>query len=99
MALQGRLPVRSTAVSLLAFATCAWLALQADPSVVVQADLRVPQATTAQLFWRGAGEQFSEARSQRVAMFLTQQGYAQVANIAGGIDAWAEERDPGLPRY
>lgn len=39
------------------------------------------------------------ARSQRVAMFLTQQGYGQVANIAGGIDAWAEERDPGLPRY
>ena len=39
------------------------------------------------------------ARSQRVAMFLEQQGYARVANIAGGIDAWAAERDPGVPRY
>lgn len=39
------------------------------------------------------------ARSQRVAMFLEQQGYADVANIAGGIDAWSGERDPGVPRY
>jgi rhodanese-related sulfurtransferase len=38
-------------------------------------------------------------RSQRVAMFLEQQGYTRVANIAGGIDAWAKERDPGVPRY
>lgn len=39
------------------------------------------------------------ARSQRVAMFLEQQGFARVANIAGGIDAWARERDPAVPRY
>jgi rhodanese-related sulfurtransferase len=39
------------------------------------------------------------ARSQRVAMFLAQQGYGDVANIAGGIDAWSQERDPGIPRY
>ena len=39
------------------------------------------------------------ARSQRVAMFLAQQGYTDVANIAGGIDAWSQERDPGVPRY
>lgn len=39
------------------------------------------------------------ARSQRVAMFLTQQGFANVANIAGGIDAWSLERDPAVPRY
>jgi rhodanese-related sulfurtransferase len=38
-------------------------------------------------------------RSQRVAMFLEQQGYTNVANIAGGIEAWARERDPGVPRY
>ena len=38
-------------------------------------------------------------RSQRVAMFLEQQGYTRVANIAGGIDAWSQERDPGVPRY
>jgi rhodanese-related sulfurtransferase len=38
-------------------------------------------------------------RSQRVALFLAQQGYSDVANIAGGIDAWSRERDPGIPRY
>jgi len=38
-------------------------------------------------------------RSQRVAMFLEQQGWGGVANVAGGIDAWALERDPGIPRY
>lgn len=39
------------------------------------------------------------ARSQRVAMFLAHQGFGEVANIAGGIDAWSAERDPGVPRY
>lgn len=39
------------------------------------------------------------ARSQRVAMFLEHNGFTQVANIAGGIDAWSAERDAGVPRY
>ena len=39
------------------------------------------------------------ARSQRVAMFLEQNGFTRVANIAGGIDAWSAERDAGVPRY
>lgn len=38
-------------------------------------------------------------RSQRVALFLEQQGYEGVANVAGGINAWALERDPSVPRY
>ena len=38
-------------------------------------------------------------RSQRVALFLTHQGYTDVVNIAGGIDAWSRERDPAVPRY
>lgn len=38
-------------------------------------------------------------RSQRVAGFLAAQGYAEVINIAGGIDAWALELDPSIPRY
>jgi rhodanese-related sulfurtransferase len=38
-------------------------------------------------------------RSQRVASFLAQQGFTQLANIAGGIDAWSCERDPAVPRY
>ena len=39
------------------------------------------------------------ARSQRVAMFLAQQGFGKVANIAGGIEAWSRERDESVPRY
>jgi rhodanese-related sulfurtransferase len=38
-------------------------------------------------------------RSQRVAMFLASNGFATVANVAGGIDAWSLERDPSVPRY
>jgi rhodanese-related sulfurtransferase len=38
-------------------------------------------------------------RSQRVASFLSQRGFAQVANVAGGIDAWSFECDPAVPRY
>jgi rhodanese-related sulfurtransferase len=39
------------------------------------------------------------ARSQRVAMFLAANGFTQVANIAGGIDAWSREVDPSVPSY
>jgi len=39
------------------------------------------------------------ARSQRVAMFLAQNGFGQVANVAGGIEAWSRELDPTVPRY
>jgi rhodanese-related sulfurtransferase len=39
------------------------------------------------------------ARSQRVAMFLAANGFSQVANIAGGIDAWSREVDPTVPCY
>jgi rhodanese-related sulfurtransferase len=38
-------------------------------------------------------------RSQRVAMYLASNGFATVANIAGGIDAWSLERDGSVPRY
>ncbi len=39
------------------------------------------------------------ARSQRVAAFLAGNGFAQVANVAGGIDAWAQELDTAVARY
>lgn len=41
----------------------------------------------------------SGRRSQRVAVFLTQQGFSNVKNLVGGIDAWSVEVDPSLPRY
>jgi rhodanese-related sulfurtransferase len=32
-------------------------------------------------------------------MFLAARGWSDVASLAGGIDAWAREIDPSLPRY
>jgi rhodanese-related sulfurtransferase len=41
----------------------------------------------------------SGVRSAKAADFLASQGFSQVVNIAGGIDAWAQEVDNSLPRY
>jgi sulfur-carrier protein adenylyltransferase/sulfurtransferase len=41
----------------------------------------------------------SGARSQRIAEFLKQNGYAQVSNLAGGILAWSDEIDPKVQKY
>lgn len=41
----------------------------------------------------------SGGRSRRVAEFLAQQGFAEVFNLKGGIDAWSTEIDPQVPRY
>jgi rhodanese-related sulfurtransferase len=38
-------------------------------------------------------------RSQQVAQFMASKGYGQVANLAGGIDAWSQIVDPNLARY
>lgn len=37
-------------------------------------------------------------RSQVVADWLAPQGF-DVANVAGGIDAWADEVDPSIAKY
>lgn len=41
----------------------------------------------------------SGMRSERAAEFLQSAGFANVANVAGGIDAWSQEIDPDVPRY
>ena len=38
-------------------------------------------------------------RSGHVTRFLRANGFAQASNVAGGIDAWAEQIDPALARY
>ena len=59
---------------------------------------------------RGGGTEFAPTRptaclchhgmrSLRVAAFLMQNGFDQVANITGGIDAWSHERDSAVPHY
>ena len=39
------------------------------------------------------------ARSARAAEHFRGLGFAKVYNVAGGIDAWSREIDPGVPRY
>lgn len=38
-------------------------------------------------------------RSAQVAGWLVAQGFGDVLNLSGGIDAWAEEVDPKMSRY
>lgn len=38
-------------------------------------------------------------RSMQVAMWLRQQGFTKAQSMAGGIDAWAIEIEPGMTRY
>jgi rhodanese-related sulfurtransferase len=38
-------------------------------------------------------------RSRQVAAFLLANGFPQVFNLKGGIDAWSTEIDPQVPRY
>jgi len=39
------------------------------------------------------------ARSLKAVNFLKQQGFKYCKSVAGGINAWAEEIDPSVPRY
>ncbi len=38
-------------------------------------------------------------RSDMAARFLEQNGFSDVSNVAGGIDAWSLHVDPDVPRY
>ncbi|MDB6173732.1 MAG: moeZ 2 [Chthoniobacteraceae bacterium] len=38
-------------------------------------------------------------RSARAADFLIRNGYTNVRNLTGGIDAWSQEIDSAVPRY
>ena len=39
------------------------------------------------------------SRSHQAAEFFLSQGFTDVHNVAGGIDAWSTEVDPSVPRY
>lgn len=39
------------------------------------------------------------ARSMQVAMFLERQGFDDVVNLTGGIDAWSAQVDPAVRTY
>ena len=38
-------------------------------------------------------------RSMRVAQYLSNQGFTNVANLSGGIAAWSESVDATVPQY
>lgn len=38
-------------------------------------------------------------RSEIVADYLQSSGFKDVANLAGGVEAWAEDIDPTMARY
>jgi rhodanese-related sulfurtransferase len=38
-------------------------------------------------------------RSARAAAWLIEQGFTDVTNLTGGIDAWSAVVDPSVPRY
>ncbi|MBY0521849.1 MAG: molybdopterin-synthase adenylyltransferase MoeB [Gemmataceae bacterium] len=41
----------------------------------------------------------SGMRSQKAIAFLKQQGFTKLKNLKGGILAWADRVDPGMPKY
>jgi adenylyltransferase/sulfurtransferase len=41
----------------------------------------------------------SGMRSQKAIAFLREKGFRELKNLKGGILAWAERVDPGMPRY
>jgi monothiol glutaredoxin len=41
----------------------------------------------------------SGMRSQQAAQFFIGQGFSEVYNLEGGIDAWSRDVDPEIPRY
>jgi monothiol glutaredoxin len=55
--------------------------------------LRLPKDTTLVFHCHHGG------RSQQAADFFLSQGFKNVYNLAGGIDAWSVEVDPSVPRY
>ena len=39
------------------------------------------------------------ARSYQVALFLERNGFSKLYNLEGGVNAWADQVEPGMPRY
>lgn len=39
------------------------------------------------------------ARSYQVAMFLERNGFSKLYNLQGGVNAWADQVEPSMPRY
>lgn len=53
----------------------------------------IPKDRTVYCFCKAGG------RSARAIDFLKTQGYTDLVNVKGGLQAWSEEIDPSLPQY
>ena len=38
-------------------------------------------------------------RSLQVALFLERNGFSKLYNLQGGVNAWADQVEPAMPRY
>jgi rhodanese-related sulfurtransferase len=84
-----------------------------EPWEVSLAAIEVPGATTRFVPMREIPARLGEldpaqpvvcichhgARSAQVVAFLERMGFASAYNLAGGIDAWSRNVDPGVARY
>lgn len=80
---------------------CQYVSVQLPPSELLQWPMHTIPARCAELDPSRPVAVLCHhgGRSMQVALYLSQCGFARVANIAGGIDAWAQQLDPTLPRY
>ena len=84
-----------------------------EPWEVAVAKIDLPGATTRSMPMREVPARIGEldpaqpvvcfchhgARSAQVVAFLERAGFASAYNLAGGIDAWSRDVDPGVARY
>ena len=61
-------------------------------TVAARAQELDPEAETVVICHHGA-------RSYQVAMFLERSGFSKLYNLQGGVNAWADQVDPAMPRY
>ena len=66
-----------------------WIPMAQIPQRIGELDPSVPVAVMCH----------HGGRSERVAGFLAARGFADVVNVEGGIDAYAERIEPSLARY
>lgn len=91
-----------------------WLLLDVrEPVEFRHAAIHVPGATTLHIPMGEVPQRLAELpptqpilcichhgmRSAQVVAFLERAGHGPVYNLAGGIDAWSQHVDPGVPRY
>jgi rhodanese-related sulfurtransferase len=76
-------------VRLAPFPDAKWISMREIPDRLAELD---PNVETVVVCHHGI-------RSWRVAKFLENEGFANVINLTGGIDAWSKEIDPSITLY